>query len=160
MREHLFRGKRKKDDKWAVGGFHKWETRQPCPFNDELSLDEVKYLIIGNTNADWNMPREICATEVDPETVGQYIGSVDKNKVRIFEGDILKAKVRCGRYYKNKIGCVVYDGLALQFVLKIQSENGYDYKPIPFANYCEVIGNIYDNPELLENSINTDSDEQ
>lgn len=156
VKENLFRGKRVNNGKWVKGGFHKWETRQICPFGDELSLEEVKYLIIGNTNADWNMPREICATEVDPETIGQYIGSVDKNNMRIFEGDILKAKVRCGRYYKNRIGCVVYDRLALQFVLEIQYENGYDYKPIPFANYCEVIGNIYDNPELLENPINTE----
>lgn len=155
MKENLFRGKRVNNGKWVKGGFHKWETRQVCSFGDELSSEEVKYLIIGNTNADWNMSREICATEVGPETIGQYIGSVDKNRIRIFEGDILKAKVRCGQYYRNRVGCVMFDGFELKFVLKIKSKNGYDFKTIPCADYCEVIGNIYDNPELLEMEDNT-----
>lgn len=159
MKENLFRGKRVNNGKWVKGGFHKWETRQVCPFGDELSLEEVKYLIIGNTNADWNMPREICATEVTPETVGQYIGQPDKNGFKIFEGDILRAKVRCGHSYKNRVGYVVFDEVELKFALKIKTKNGYTYKTIPCTNYCEVIGNIYDNPELLENPINTEVSE-
>lgn len=159
VKENLFRGKQINNGKWVKGGFHKWETRQVCPFGDELSLEEVKYLIIGNTNADWNMPREICATEVDPETVGQYIGQLDKNNVKIFEGDILKAKVRCGQYYRNKIGYVVFDKYGLKYELKIRKNEIHEYKLIPNQTDCEVIGNIYDNPELLETPTYTEVSE-
>lgn len=70
--------------------------------------------------------------EVIPETVGQFTGLTDKNGKKIFEGDI------------------VYNGV---FKAQIELINGH-FSPFGsdtfFADECEVIGNIYDNPELLE----------
>lgn len=62
--------------------------------------------------------------EVIPETVGQFIGLTDKNGNKIFESDI------------------VYNG-----VFKAQIEFSNDTF---FADECEIIGNIYDNKELLK----------
>lgn len=73
--------------------------------------------------------------EVDPKTVGQYTGLTDKNGTKIFEGDILE--FRRGRYHVVKFedGGFIFTDTAI---------------PVHHANHFEVIGNIHDNPELLE----------
>lgn len=81
---------------------------------------------------------------VDPETICEYTGLTDKNGTKIFEGDIVR--------YGDSIHKVVFE-----------QRNGTAYfglfwspkETVPFGKYqdlrhIEVIGNIYDNPELLK----------
>ena len=76
MREILFRGKRTDNGEWEYGDLwcNPYGKRVVCivsPINDQ-----------GTTGGN----------EVDPETVGQFIGLYDKNSNKIFEGDIIRTK--------------------------------------------------------------------
>lgn len=91
--------------------------------------------------------------EVDPETVGQYTGLKDRNGVKIWEGDVLKAINPNGE--EDNLCVVKWDNLC----------GGYPYEPWDgFGDFevstvgwamtmeftFEIIGNIHNNPKLLE----------
>lgn len=82
--------------------------------------------------------------EVIPESVGQFTGLTGKNGNKIFEGDIVKC-LSLENGYVNKE--VYYAEDRARFVL---GSLGSDYDFEEYIN-VEVIGNIYDNPELLHN---------
>ena len=132
MREILFRGK-SEIGYWCYGYYAK---RQFC-----RGRKQEQYRIVGIDGS---------FTQVIPETVGQYTGLKDKNDKQIFEGDIVKTS----KYgYENGNG---------------QNYNGKDRFVVQFSDgtyvlenkrrrFClrpdsgvEIIGNIHDNPELLE----------
>lgn len=81
---------------------------------------------------------------VKPETVGPYIGLEDKNRKKIFLGDIVR-----GAYIKSSGEVVVISGAIKYALYRFQIWGKYviDLRDI---RDIEVIGNIYDNPELLE----------
>lgn len=160
MREILFRGKDLVGH-WLYGGFHLWETRQPCVMNDELKPDEIKHIIIKNSFADWNMPRTMQPYVVIPETVGQYTDLTDKNGTKIFEGDIVKndwcfacgySVIKFGQYKPLDMTNDYQQGHLGFYLEHIHEADKRSVRKdiLYFANNCEVIGNIHDNPELLE----------
>jgi hypothetical protein len=73
--------------------------------------------------------------KVAPETVGQFTGLTDKYGTKIFEGDILALRTGRSHSVKFEDGGFVLTGTAISM--------RYAYK-------FEIIGNIHDNPELLE----------
>lgn len=120
MREIKFRGKRLNDGEWVEGNFVKG-----C-------IDDFAYIVeFGN--------KDLCRNyvEVIPETVGQYTGFDDKNGKKVFEGDILKAEI-----WWEQGGC--YPHTETRFI-EATFPNMYKNH---FEKF-EVVGNIYDNPELL-----------
>lgn len=127
MREILFRGKRLCDGKWEEGNLCVDDKGE----KHEILLRHLNYRI------SW---------EVIPETVGQYTGLKDKYGKRIFEGDILD------HYAQSDIivnrGVVFWDEKNARWAHQLRSMNPcfYMYKSEAF----EVIGNIHDNPELME----------
>ena len=125
IREVIFRGKRMDNGEWIEGSL--------------LGIDwcdkPSTYSIAPNT------PVSVFYSVI-PETVGQYTGLTDKNGVRIFEGDIVSLVKHDSLIYKVVYVPCRYELVNSKgvncFVLDIyKSEN------------IEVIGNIYDNPELL-----------
>ena len=95
------------------------------------------------------------------DTVGQYTGLTDKNGKKIFEGDIVSNEwclisgnsvVKFGEYrgsYMSKEYQQGHYGFHLEHL--DPSEEAITRKDMMyFANRCEVIGNIHDNPELIK----------
>ena len=120
MREILFRGKRIDNGEW-IEGFY-------------AQSGERTYIIFDNSFA----VGYVTMKEVTPKTVGQYTGLTDKNGKKIFEGDIVGDGERKYAVSFEK-GCWVILG-------KIEF---WDFLQTNAKSY-EVIGNIHDNPELME----------
>lgn len=132
MREILFRGKRKDNGEWVYGNYAVTDN------------NGKQHFIFQNKAFEF---------EVDPETVGKYTGIIDDNGKKIFKGDILGITNDDPDYdYITKV--------YLDFNILCVDVQGQDYDctSIGFAigiwddecDQVEIIGNIYDNPELLE----------
>ena len=128
MREILFRAKDKKTDKWIYGDL----------IDREADKRYLKYNILEHKG----ISSGVYKVKVDTE--GQYTGIDDKNGVRVFEADILKVKDRLSGGEMEFMGVVEFkDG---SFV--IVNDEMTHYRWIDYE--IEVIGNKFDNPELLE----------
>lgn len=143
MREILFRAKRKnwrelpKEESWVEGSYH-----HQTDYYGELC---DKHYIIDGTETDMEGYGE--HYEIDPETLCQYICMNDKNGKKIWENDIIKHEISdtigtVKWYQGDYIGWCVDDVVIYeqQFTDEMWDE-------------CEVIGNIFDNPELLKGYI-------
>lgn len=136
MREILFRGKRISNGKW-IEGYYEYDesgqtTEEPTAYIYHLNNHPCGWFLI--------------PYEVIPETVGQYTGLTDKNGKKIFEGDILEFSDRLVVvFWHAHLGC--WDSNFLKYTNK---ENGKDdMSPSRWDYKSKVIGNIHDNPELL-----------
>lgn len=86
---------------------------------------------------------------VDTETICQDTGLTDKNGRKIFEGDIVRYTDEV--IGKEKVDEIKYNETHAAFCRLHESEMGLQYLLIDeaIANKIEVIGNIFDNPELI-----------
>ena len=88
--------------------------------------------------------------EVDYKTVGQFTGLTDKNGKKIFEGDIVKFHTETYTSESDTIGKIEY----FNGTFGISYKNGKHFLEFinmsMYVRWYEVIGNIHDNPELLE----------
>lgn len=132
MREILFRGKDIADN-WHYGDL------------EYITDDFVK--IVNHRMNEYGKKVEI-------DTVGQFTGLLDKNRKKIFEGDIGRYQQTDGARQNNKpiicIGKVIYNAKTASFAVESKDEKEvkyFDYFPV---KDFEIIGNIHDNPELLE----------
>lgn len=152
MREILFRGKySKKSPDWIEGSFHRDEDTNICEIAYRYYKKE------GETKAGiW------VYGVVDPETVGQYTGLKDKNGKKIFEGDIVRLTDEHNEMEWTAV--VVFGnpngdynwGWQLNDIEEFDGNKDIllwvDMEEL--GVYCEIIGNIYDNPELIGEKTN------
>lgn len=152
MREILFRGKRIDSGEWVSSG-------NIIHFNPEN--DEALVFIPARNEHCCSVHDEndnIIAFEkgtfykVDHNTVGQYTGKRDSKNDRIFEGDILRIKWRGINLVENAV--VRYDDRSCAYILQMRGA-AWNYMYDLDAAYMqiesfEVIGNVWDDPELME----------
>ena len=87
--------------------------------------------------------------EQRPFNVMQYTGCKDKNGVEIYEGDILSFKSAHSDYAYKTIGEVVWYCGEAAFLVECDGEI---FKHFDEIREIEVLGNIYENPEILKDS--------
>lgn len=136
MREILFRGKRVDNGEWATGYY----VQANCHWHKH-GIHKDWLVESAAANGGWFVVHNRSA--VVPKTVGQYTGIKDKNGRRIFDGDIVRITER-GR---SANGMVAFKNDYPGGWLVVHNDASCS---LPMRTCVEVIGNIYDNPELLE----------
>lgn len=147
-REILFKAKRIDNGEWVEG--------QYVYITNPLTEDgrPIKHLICDGTN--------IFNDLIDPDTLCQYTGLTDKNGKKIWENDILGYSydydgspfLKDGEEIKYRVGAVFWSEWRGSWAVcgrgnkKYTNNDVFKYNRNP--NRAEVIGNIFDNPELLE----------
>lgn len=172
MRTIKFRGQIEHTNEWVQGYY--FETPLTDGKTDSMPEDGWSFLTGKNRHV---ISRNSCVYQVNPETVGQFTGLTDKNGVEIYEGDILSVKEFWnngmsdftyedrdlfelndlkGELHDKYITDIAYEPGC--FVIKTGKEDydcfasvfeGNQKHSQPIFDF-EVIGNIHDNPELLQ----------
>lgn len=135
MREILFRGKH--GDEWVEGYY--------------LKLGNMAFIITDSDIASDMAGEYVKMKEVISETVSEYTGLMDNNGKKIFEGDIVQYKTEydVAPIYSYVVYCAdTYDYPAFDLEQHAYETNGL--QSACRECLCEVIGNKWDNPELLE----------
>ena len=132
MMEILFRGKRATNGDWVYGDF--------VHGNERKSLRDSIFVYDSETQS-------FNDYEINQSTLGQYTGLTDKNGKRIFEGDVAKV-------LQDKYKGIAYVGFE-NGTFMMYPKKGNIYERTLWSYWyndwdVEVIGNITDNPELLE----------
>ena len=140
MREILFRAKRVDNGEWVEGYFIKDDTTgqtfihaQGNSVNESQKIGEEGCL-------------RLVAFEINPQTLRQYTGLMDENGRKIWENDILVEKYKSIIYHTSK---VIWDMKECAWMCASTYGSIYKMNTIDLTGY-EKIGNIFDNPELLE----------
>ena len=131
MREILFRGKSVDTNEWLYGHYvHQYGADMiylPDGVDREYGFDYY---------------------HIQLETIGQYTDLTDKNGKKIFEGDIIKSCEYDDIYFVKYCADDNYPAFDIVPEMNIEC-NGLSHLHI--VEGIEVIGNIHDNPELLNN---------
>lgn len=133
MGEIFFRGKRIDNEEWVYSSFIMQDKEHKVLSAEVELFDGEKW------------------RAVIPETVGQFTGLTDKNGKKIFEGDIVRYRPECWCGLMQSV--VEYCADKWNYPAFDLKDHDYEANGLQCAHEegcCEVIGNIHDNPELLE----------
>lgn len=151
MGKVLFRGKSKHNNKWIYGSLIKLGKEGFSDFDRYGIID--RSVPIGGMSVYYNFQVD----EIIPTTIGEFTGLTDKNNNRIFEGDIIKL-------YNDELRKIFFNEETLQWEMCFVNVKPYEVNhlintqplaiitiELAYGDPCstEVVGNIWDNPELL-----------
>lgn len=164
----LYRAKRKDNGEWVEGFYCSKQSTTYCFKEDyERFPVETNHYIIQETMTDWGLPNEFRLIEIDPSTLSQFTGWRDSYGIRIFENNIVEfvSSPRTSNKYliwwNREMNCMeAIDCRCINF-------NGHDYwndkthrdyetfclmMQDPWGDFREVkvVGNLFDNPEMIE----------
>ena len=132
-REIKFRGKSKETGKWVYGDLIQCDGYYTTCNRTKIGENEYETLYY----------------DVIPESVGQYTGLNDKNGKEIYEGDIIKTSEN---YPIDNLEPITNESIIAEVIFNrgryCLATGTFTSTLIP--EMCEVIGNIYENPELLQ----------
>lgn len=145
---HICKGKRTDNGEWVEGYYFEFEGRSYITYLEETIIHVV--YATEPSIIDFNMR----AFEVDSETICRCTGLPDKNGKKVWENDIVRYR------FDNDIGKVFFSDFRASWSIAM-GKNGnkhinndlfkyVQFKYVQKENRVEVIGNIFDNPELLE----------
>lgn len=157
-KEIVFKGKRVDNGEWVEG--YLLEGKRTYIVTEHA----INYMVVSVSYM-----ASVELVEVIPETVSQFTGLTDKNGKRIFDGDIVTTQPYSTHSYSKKakekhfVGVVEYKKYTFKnkfynkqvykagWEVRIDEDMG-NYSCYSWSDFwqCEVIGNIYDNPELLK----------
>lgn len=152
MREMVFKAKRIDNGEWLIGNLvvtedaeEGWEAIIIPTLDSNMFIESGEKGDLGFEN--WN--------RVDENTICQYTGLTDKNGNKIWENDVVKATVKqnslCQSSSYSDFYKISYHEKHCYFYLKKKNNNLlFDGNWSYYLKSIEVIGNIFDNPELLE----------
>ena len=137
---YLFKAKQKGNEEWITGQYVKGLDM----------YDKEVHLIFEPTTIFYSSGETDGWSEIDPSTICQCTGLKDKNGKLIWENDIVAYwdtySTESGYAEANCIGKVVWDAETISF----QVTNRLSAESYEVLDECSVIGNKFDNPELLE----------
>ena len=144
MRDILFKAKRISDGQWVEGYLYKQVGVK----------DRIYFAIEGIDNT-------VKAYEVDESTICQYTGLTDKNGNKIWENDVVRYQfdtddcIFPNKDTKKRVGKIFFSNFRASFSVAMgrngsKAINNDLFKYVQNGNRVEVIGNIFDNTELLE----------
>lgn len=148
-----FRAKDEDTGRWQFGYYAFHQKVTPCVIGTTYDKDNDEHMLLFNGFSDWNLPRPWYKCNIDSDTLGQFTNILDIDKNEIYVGDILKDELdRCW---------IVFDAPGGFCVCNIEEWTETKGNPIMYSGLsepqnvswttqnCKIIGNRYDNPELL-----------
>lgn len=145
MRDIRFRGKRTDNGEWVEGSLLTETHDIAGNIEKRCKISDITY---GQDDEGFAIYMSGVEEYVDQSTVGEWTGLTDKNGVKIFEGDVVRFKrTDALGWTRERVGQVLYyDTLPIFYVLSTTGD-AWDWC---VCEDIEVIGNIYDNPDLIE----------
>lgn len=142
---YLFKAKRTDNGEWVQGYLFDDGFENGRVFIGGLVIEKYN----GTACDDWTISGS-CFCEVDKSTICQCTGLKDKNGKLIWENDIVKDKNSNFYIAIWRNDCYQYCWVCIKSIIEIFVGRKRDLWVIVEHSEIEVIGNIFDNPELLE----------
>ncbi len=149
-KEILFKAKQLDNGKWVEGYYCKLDETTYCISEDyERYPVPTHHYILHEAMTDWGLPNRFLQFEINPDTLCQFTGLTDKNGKKIWENDICDRKEKYPEIVAYNKG-----DWQLDYSYAFGEEMHSNACNLGFyaceRNCVEVIGNIFDNAELLE----------